>query len=81
MACACKVNKELDYLHKKYGNKIPVSKKTEISFRFKEGMKKFGITLLLIPVIPLMVFYVLYKSFSKNKTISITKTLGILKHG
>ena len=78
MACACKVNKQLDYLHKKYGNEIPVSKTTRIGFKIKEFFKNIWIYLLMLPLLPLMFLHVLFISLlKKRKTISLKKMLRL----
>lgn len=78
MACACKVNKQLDYLHKKYGNEIPVSKATRISFKIKEFFKNIWIYLLMLPLLPLMFLHVLFIGLlKKRKTISLKKMLRL----
>jgi len=79
MACACKVNQQIDYLHKKYGTKVPVSKKTQISFHIGEAFKKLLIGILTLPLTIVMLIHVLFKAFSKNKVININRLLR-LKH-
>ena len=74
MACNCKVNQKLDYLHKKYGNKVPVSKKTEISFLVKEKAKEILVFIITLIFLPVMLISVLYQAwFAKDKKISIKK--------
>lgn len=76
MGCNCKVNQQIDYMHRKYGNKLPVSKKTEISFRIKEKAREFLVFLISLIFLPLMVLSVLYKTlFTKDKKISIRKIM------
>lgn len=80
MACACKVNQQIDYLHKKYGHNIPVSKKTTISFDIKEKLRAIGIWIVALPIIPLMVAYILITAiFKKKKTISVKKLMKLSK--
>ncbi len=72
MACACKVNKQIDYLHKKYGHNIPVSKPTMLKFKIGEFFKKIWLYILIVPILPIMVLHVLGTAlFGKNKTIKI----------
>ena len=78
MACACKVNEQIGYLQKKYGHKIPTSKKSILGFRFKETLKALLIYLLVIPLLPLMLLHVLYVSiFKKDKTINVKELLRL----
>lgn len=77
MACKCKVNRDLEYLHRRYGNDVSVSKNRLRAFRSKENLKRLFVLILVLPLIPLMAIHVIYKSFSKNNRISITKMLGL----
>ena len=78
MGCNCKVNQKIDYLHRKYGNKIPVSKKTEISFHFKEKIKEFFVFLIGLLFLPIIILFVLYKViFTKEKKVSIKKLMKL----
>lgn len=72
MACACKVNAQIDYLHKKYGDKQPQSKKTDIRGKVLAKTENLVIHILLIPLIPVMAVYALIKLIS-GKTIKIDK--------
>ena len=62
MACACKVNQQIDYLHKKYGDNLPKNKKTNIRGSVLAKIENLFICLMLIPVIPFMVVYVIIKA-------------------
>ncbi len=78
MACACKVNQQLDYLHKKYGNEIPVSKPSIIGFKIKEFFKHIWVYIVLLPLIPLMFLHVLYKMiFTKGKSVRVERLLKL----
>ena len=80
MACACKVNQEIDYLHKKYGHNIPTSKKTTISFNIGRTLQAIGIWLIAIPILPFMLLHILYKAiFTKEKAISVKKLMKTAK--
>ena len=72
MACQCKVAQQIDYLHKKYGNDIPKSKKTNIRENFGIAIKNLAIEILLLPFIPFMAIYVLVKT-ATGKMIKIDK--------
>lgn len=76
MACNCKVNRQLDYLHKKYGNKIPVSNGKLFRFNMKEILKSFFVFLLLIVAFPFMFLHAMFMAFSPNKKISIKKLIS-----
>lgn len=78
MACACKVNQQIDYLHKKYGDKQPQSKKTDIVSKIEVKLENGFIHVLLIPFIPFMAVYILWKTITK-KPINIDKTFKLTK--
>lgn len=76
MACACKVNQQLSYLQKHYGNKDPRSSEpnTHIAEDIKFIFKKVGVVLVLIPVFPIMGIYLLgRKIFKRDNTMVIDK--------
>lgn len=76
--CNCKVNQHITYLHKKYGNKIPVSKQTKIRFTVKEFFTKILIYLISILFLPIILMYILYISlFTKKKQTNIKKLLNL----
>ena len=78
MGCACKVSQQLSFLEKKYGKNIPKSKKTDISGRFKTGIKSVGIMILIIPITPVILIISLLKNLlTKKKTIDISKVFKI----
>ena len=80
MACNCKVNQQIDYLHKKYGHNIPVSKKTTISFNVKEWFKNLLISVVVLLFSPILLLHVLYVSiFRKDKPISVKKLMNLAK--
>ena len=72
MACACKVTKQIDYLHKKYGDNPPQSKKTNIRGMVAVKARNFFIYLLAIPLIPVFAVYAIYKLIA-GETINIDK--------
>lgn len=76
MACACKVSKQLDFIHKKYGNNIPKSKNTQISTMISNRMKEFGLLLLTIPFIPIFLVRVIFDGVRGN-TIRIDKVFKL----
>lgn len=78
--CNCKVNQQIDYLHKKYGHNIPVSKKTTISFSIKEWFRNLLISIVVVLFSPILLLQVLYVSiFRKDKAVSIRKLMSLAK--
>lgn len=61
MACQCKVNQQLDYLHRKYGDNTPQNKKTNIRGNVLASLENFGIFVLTIPLMPFMAVYAIFK--------------------
>ena len=80
MACACKVNQEIDRISKYYSyNKDTGNDRPKMSINKKDALITVLIYLLLIPFIPLMfVFLLFFSLFSKNKKISIRKFLNFI---
>lgn len=78
MACNCKVNQQITYLHKKYGHKIPVSKESKIRFTVREGFKNFLVYIIAILFTPIIFLYILYVTlFTKDKRISMKKVFNL----
>lgn len=78
MACNCKVNQQISYLHKKYGHNIPVSKQSKIRFTVREKLKNFLVYIIEILFLPIILIYILYKAlFAKNKIVSMKKILNL----
>ena len=74
MACACKVNKQLNYLHKHYGNKTDVNKKEIREFRIIEFLRQLVSFIIMILLLPFMLMHILYITFfKKDKIIKIKK--------
>lgn len=63
MACACKVTRQLDFLHQKYGDKQPTSKKTNIVNKTKAKLTTAFLIVLALPLIP----FVMLKTKKKNQ--------------
>ena len=57
MACACKVTQQIDYLHKKYGDDLPKSKKTNIRGKVIAGIRNTFIYILALPLVPVFLNY------------------------
>ena len=78
--CNCKVTQQIDYLHKKYGHNIPVSKAKKISFSFKEFCKTLLSSIIVILSLPIMLLHVLYVTFfKKDKAVSVAKLTKLAK--
>lgn len=78
MACACKVNKDLAYLHKHYGNKTNVTEKEIKEFRIKEFFKQLISFIILMILLPFMFIQILFTFFTKDKTIKIKKNKWLI---
>ena len=74
MACACKVTQQVDYLHKKYGDKTPQSKKSQIRENVMAKVENAAIFVLLIPLIPFFAIYALIKAI-RGESVHIDKIL------
>jgi fumarate reductase subunit C len=78
MSCNCKVAKQITYLEKKYGHNIPVSKQSQIRFRFTEFLKNLLVIFIGILFLPIMILHILFVLiFKKDKKISIKKLLRL----
>jgi len=74
MACNCKVSQNIDYLHKKYGDKVPQSKITNIRGKVEVGVKNFLLYLMTLPLLPLMAVFALVK-LGKGEVIHLDKVV------
>ena len=72
MACACKVNKQIEKIHKIYGTE---SKRRETNIRGIVSIffQKVLILILCIPLMPFFGLYLLIRKFFTNKPIVIDK--------
>ena len=77
MACACKVNRDIAYLQKKYGVKGKQSEKSEIRINFSIIIKKFFISVVCLLLSPLFLITLLLRG---NKTISMNKMMQSFVH-
>lgn len=74
MACACKVNQEIEYLQKKYGHNMPKSKSSNIRGMVSGFFKQMGVLVLAIPFLPVMLVGILaHLMVKKEKPIKIDK--------
>ena len=81
MACACKVNQEIDRINRyySYNGKSGENNRPKMSVNRKDAALTLLIYILLIPLVPIMFLFLLFYSiFSRNKKISIRKFLGFI---
>lgn len=80
MACACKVNQEIERIHKYYSvNGKRNEDKPKLGINKKDAAITILIYVLLLPLVPLMViFLLLFSIFSKDGKISMRKFLGFI---
>lgn len=87
MACACKVNREIDRIHKYYSanSKESAENKSHMSINKKDAAITIFIYILLLPLIPVMILFLIgFSIFSKDGMISMRKFLGFIhtvRHG
>lgn len=72
MACACKVNKQIEKIHKIYGTE-PKRHETNIRGIVSNFFHKVLILILCIPLMPFFGLYLLIRKFFTNKPIVIDK--------
>ena len=75
MACACKVDAQMSYLRRKYGDNIPQSKKTNIVDETKRFFKKTLGWCIILPFLPIALLSVAIRG--KKKPININKVFGL----
>jgi hypothetical protein len=81
MACACKVNQEIDKINKYYAyhGKVADENRPKMSINKKDAVITLAAYILVIPFIPLMIVFMLFFSiFSKDKKLSMRKFLGFI---
>lgn len=85
MACACKVNQEIEKIHRYYSYNGKSSESPKMAINKKEAALTLFIYLLLLPLLPFIVLYVvLFSIFSGTKKISMRRFLGFIhtvRHG
>jgi len=78
MACACKVNRDISYLQKRYGVKnTPEQKETHIRENARIFFEKVGIFILTLPFIPIMFLWTIIRAMSNKTPINISKLFRI----
>ena len=81
MACACKVNQEIDKIHKyySYNGKTKDENRQKMSINHKDAAITALIYVLLLPTLPFIFLYLFFFGlFSKNKMISIRKFFNFI---
>jgi len=80
MACACKVNQEIDKIQKYYSvNSKHKDEKPRMAINKKDAAITIFIYILLLPLIPFMILFILgFSIFSKGKKLSMKKFLGFI---
>ena len=77
MGCACKTNQQISYLQKKYGDKQPKSKATNIRNMVSVSIKNILIAILMIPIMPIILIFLICRHIFTKKPIDINKTFKI----
>ena len=80
MACNCKVTQNIDYLHKKYGDNIPQSKKTNIRGSVIAYAENLFLYIMMLPLLPFMAIYAVFKPLT-GKAIHIDKLVNLTNNG
>ena len=80
MACACKVNKEIERINRYYSyNRSSAADRTRMRINKKDAAVTAFIYLLLLPLVPVMfVGLVIFSIVSKDGLISFRKFLGFI---
>ena len=73
MACACKVNRQIEQIHKYYGSTQRGGSKTTITEDIKLFFKRFFYYFIFIIAAPFFMCYLTYNFVCGNKPISIKK--------
>ena len=78
MACACKVNRDISYLQKRYGVKSVADKKeTHIRQNAKVFLEKIGIFIITLPFIPVLFIWTILRTLINKNPINISKLFRI----
>ena len=80
MACACKINQEIERIHKYYSaNGKTNAEKPRMSINKKDAAITILIYIMLLPLVPFMLLFLIgFSIFSKNKALSMRKFLGFI---
>lgn len=78
MGCACKVNRDISYLQKRYGVKnIPEQKETHIRQNVRIFLERVGLFILTLPFIPIMFLWTIIRAAVNKTPINISKLFRI----
>lgn len=74
MACNCATSEQINELYRKYGERRTKGKKIGFRQRVKNIAMYTGVVIALVPIVPILFLYVLYKGlFDDDHRISLTK--------
>jgi hypothetical protein len=77
MPCACKVNRDISYLQKRYGVKTQQSKESHIREKARIFLEKLGLSLLILPLIPILFIWIIIRVIVNKEPIKISKLFGL----
>lgn len=77
MACACKVTKYINKVEKRYGKHSWNDRKSNISGMIGTAIKKTLTWIIILPLIPFFMAYILIRKRFTQKAISIDKLFKI----
>ena len=75
MGCNCASQEQIKKLHELYGEKINPTTPTTLKFKINKILTTIGVYIIMIPIVPIIIGYILYKHFNKDKKISLKKIL------
>ena len=75
MGCNCASQEQIKKLHELYGEKVNPTTSTTLKFKINKFFTIAGVYIVMIPIIPIIVGYILYKHFNNDKKISLKKML------
>lgn len=74
MACNCATSEQINELYRRYGSKRDKKEKKNFKQRLKDIAMYTGVVIVLIPIVPCLFLYVLYKALcDDDHRISLTK--------
>lgn len=80
MGCNCASQEQIKKLHELYGEKLNPTTPTTLKFKLNKFLTNIGVYIAMIPIVPILIGYVLYKHFKNDKKISLRKVIGFLGH-
>ena len=79
MACNCATSKQINELYRKYGSKTD-KKNLTIKEKIKYYAMRTVVVIMLIPIVPVLILYVLYKGIADDDhKISLRKFFNLNK--